>query len=252
MVKKGIWTTNKRQVEAAVKVVRSMARPELEEEARVMTKLKHPNIVEFFGFCPDYSPGAIVMEFLENGSLKSYVSREKSNLRNNVTFMIELCLDVAQGMSYLERKGYIHRDLAARNCLVNRDNYVKVADFGLIRRAKEGFRLSYDKPIPFRWAAPEILLGNPELRNKCDVWAFGVTLWEVFSFGLLPYGSPTRVSNYDVEDSLVNGQILGQPQSCPENVNRLMVQCFQWRPRDRPSFATICTKLQQLLEGGKK
>lgn len=99
----------------------------------------------------------------------------------------------------------IHRDLACRNLLCSKGDYkyfvtVKVADFGLSRKAQEGIYTSGSTEIPYKWCSPEVVRTG-QFSSSSDVfsllllltfdfakvWAFGVTLWEIFSFGDLPY-----------------------------------------------------------------
>src|SRR4051812_35751092 len=98
-------------------------------------------------------------------------------------------------MQYLEQQQIIHRDLALRNLLVTvHDEHkylVKVADFGLSRSVDKGYYQSNDKTIPYRWCAPEIF-DQGVYTAKSDVWAFGVMLWELFSYGAMPYAGITN------------------------------------------------------------
>src|SRR6218665_2306103 len=79
------------------------------------------------------------------------------------------------------------RDLAARNCLVGENHLVKVADFGLARLMKdETYTAHAGAKFPIKWTAPEGLAYN-RFSTKSDVWAFGVLLWEIATYGMAPY-----------------------------------------------------------------
>ncbi len=94
-------------------------------------------------------------------------------------------LSAAHGMAYLETKNILHLDLSARNLLVTKvdDKYEsKVADFGLSRVLQESNEV--EGPIPVSWSAPEVLTHCKDISSKCDVWSFGVTMWEVAFFRL--------------------------------------------------------------------
>lgn len=67
------------------------------------------------------------------GALQKYVERHQGILKNELSQLLDMCVQVAKGMAYLESRKFIHRDLAARNCLVGPENVVKVCDFGLAR-----------------------------------------------------------------------------------------------------------------------
>ncbi len=98
-----------------------------------------------------------------------------------------LCKQVAQGMAYLEKHGYVHRDLAARNVLVGKTLNVKVADFGLSRSVVEDEYVAHEgAKFPIKWTAPEACLTNA-FSTKSDVWSFGVLISELVTYGRIPY-----------------------------------------------------------------
>jgi serine/threonine protein kinase len=112
-------------------------------EAEFMMKLQdlqefqHKNLVQFFGISKDVDDSIlIVTEFVKYGSLYNYLQKHKERIVNSKSRFLRLmniCLDVCDGMEYLESKHIIHRDLATRNCLVGEGEVIKVADFGLAR-----------------------------------------------------------------------------------------------------------------------
>ena len=112
-------------------------------EAEFMMKLQdlqefqHKNLVQFFGISKDVDDSIlIVTEFFKYGSLYNYLQKHKERIVNSKSRflrLINICLDVCDGMEYLESKHIIHRDLATRNCLVGEGEVIKVADFGLAR-----------------------------------------------------------------------------------------------------------------------
>lgn len=99
------------------------------------------------------------------------------------------CLQALAGLQYLEANKIIHRDIAARNLLVEgkeKSWRVKVSDFGMARFIDRGYYISSGKLKPVRWCAPEVLEYN-RYSFKSDVWAFGVTMWEMFSKSRILY-----------------------------------------------------------------
>lgn len=153
---------------------------------------------------------------------------------------------VAAGMAYLSERKFVHRDLATRNCLVGEDMVVKIADFGLSRNiySADYYKANENDAIPIRWMPPESIFYN-RYTTESDVWAYGVLLWEIFSYGLQPYyGMAHEEVIYYVRD----GNILSCPENCPLELYNLMRLCWSQLPADRPSFASIHRILERMCE----
>uniref|UniRef100_A0A3Q2EFP7 Protein kinase domain-containing protein n=1 Tax=Cyprinodon variegatus TaxID=28743 RepID=A0A3Q2EFP7_CYPVA len=138
--------------------------------------------------------------------------------------MLGMCLDVSEGMAYLESSNFIHRDLAARNCLVSKNNEVKVSDFGMTRFVLDDqYTSSQGSKFPVKWSAPEVIKYS-KFSSKSDVWSFGVLMWEVYNEGRLPYENR---SNSEVVESLNSGLRLLKPRLAPDAVHMLMEWCWK-------------------------
>jgi len=113
-----------------------------------------------------------------------------------------------------------------RNLLVgsnNNDFYVvKISDFGMSRSLDNSYYKS-DRNVPVKWSAPEVLLLG-RCTSKSDVWSFGICLWEIFSFGTLPYAEST---NDTARKQIIQGELLACPSNCPEKVYELMLWCWK-------------------------
>ena len=133
--------------------------------------------------------------------------------------------------------------MAARNCLVGEDHVVKVADFGLARLVRDDSYTAHPgAKFPIKWTAPEGLAYN-RFTTKSDVWAFGILLWEICTYGMSPYPG---VDLSDVFQLLETGYRMDKPHNCPEKVYPLMTQCWNWDPVKRPSFSVIHKDLEDL------
>ncbi|XP_070496404.1 tyrosine-protein kinase Btk isoform X1 [Chironomus tepperi] len=235
-------------IDTAVKMMKvgTMSEDDFIEEAKVMTKLQHPNLVQLYGVCSKHRPIYIVTEYMKHGSLLNYLRRHEQSLIGNMGLLLDMCIQVCKGMAYLERHNYIHRDLAARNCLVGSENTVKVADFGLARYVLDDqYTSSGGTKFPIKWAPPEVL-NYTRFSSKSDVWGYGVLMWEVFTCGKMPYG---RLKNTEVVERVQRGIILEKPKACAKEIYDVMRKCWLHNPEDRPSFRILKDQLATVAQG---
>uniref|UniRef100_A0A669EFT4 Tyrosine-protein kinase n=1 Tax=Oreochromis niloticus TaxID=8128 RepID=A0A669EFT4_ORENI len=241
LVLEGSWRDRK----VAVKMVREecMSDEEFKEEARIMMRLSHSKLVQLYGVCTQHSPICLVFEYMDNGCLTDYLRERKGSLSQDI--LLGMCLDVSEGMAYLEMSNFIHRDLAARNCLVSKNNEVKVSDFGMTRFVLDDqYTSSQCSKFPVKWSAPEVIR-YCKFSTKSDVWSFGVLMWEVYNEGRLPYENRT---NAEVVDSLNAGLRLLKPRLAPDSVHLLMEWCWKEKPDDRPTFGLLFHELASLSD----
>uniref|UniRef100_A0A8D2JDQ3 non-specific protein-tyrosine kinase n=1 Tax=Varanus komodoensis TaxID=61221 RepID=A0A8D2JDQ3_VARKO len=156
---------------------------------------------------------------------------------------------VAAGMAYLESQNYIHRDLAARNVLVGEHNVYKVADFGLARVFKleneNVYEAKHETKLPVKWTAPEAIRSN-KFSIKSDVWSFGILLFEIITYGKMPYAG--EFCNNLKFCKLDQGYRIPQPANCPQELYNIMLQCWNDKPNDRPTFETLRWSLEDYYE----
>uniref|UniRef100_A0A8C6LEY4 Tyrosine-protein kinase n=1 Tax=Nothobranchius furzeri TaxID=105023 RepID=A0A8C6LEY4_NOTFU len=242
VVKYGKWQG---QHDVAIKMIKegSMSEDDFIEEAKIMMKLRHENLVQLYGVCTKQRPIYIVTEFLANGCLLTYL-KEGLTVHPTTVQLLEMCKDVSEGMAYLESQQYLHRDLAARNCLVDGNGTVKVTDFGLSRYVLDDeYTSSAGSKFPVRWSPPEVLL-YCRFSSKSDIWAYGVLMWEVYTLGKLPY---ERLNNTEIVDQVSRGMRLFRPQLANERIYSIMSSCWSEKPEERPTFQEVALTVQDLL-----
>lgn len=209
------------------------------QEASIMIQFKHPKIVALVGVVTKTEPALICLEFMELGSLRTYLKSEFVQGQLTDADIIRMACDVCSAMHYLGESGFVHRDLAARNVLINKDLVCKVCDFGLSQETGEDNSNDKAEKIPIRWTAPEAIM-HAKFSTASDVWSFGILMWEMWSYGAMPYKGWT---NEVVTAQVMKGYRMPNPKNCPSFVHNLMMECWNEQSRDRPSFYDAFEKL---------
>ncbi|XP_077393806.1 ephrin type-A receptor 6-like isoform X1 [Festucalex cinctus] len=242
-------TPGKKEIAVAIKTLKGgyveRQRRDFLREASIMGQFDHPNIIRLEGVVTKSRPVMIVVEYMENGSLDSFLRQHDGHF--TVIQLVGMLRGIASGMMYLSDMGYVHRDLAARNILVNSNLVCKVSDFGLSRILEDDPEAAYTTTqggkIPIRWTAPEAI-SYRKFSSSSDAWSYGIVMWEVMSYGERPYW---EMSNQDVILSIEEGYRLPAPMGCPVALHQLMLHCWQTERSHRPRFADVVSFLDKLI-----
>ena len=212
--------------DVAVKVSKQLFTERFEREARAVAALNHPNICQIYDVGPDY----LVMELVEGESPKGPLPLGEA---------LKIARQIADALEAAHEKGIVHRDLKPGNILVKPDGSVKVLDFGLAKVAPvvDSSSASEDSPT-MTSTQPGLILGtaaymSPEqargkaVTSRADIWAFGVTLYELLTGRQL-------FSGEDVAEVLAS-VVKEQPDlgAAPHEVRRLLQACLEKNPRQR-------------------
>uniref|UniRef100_A0AAF5PJM2 non-specific protein-tyrosine kinase n=1 Tax=Wuchereria bancrofti TaxID=6293 RepID=A0AAF5PJM2_WUCBA len=249
VVKRAVWTPKTgRKLDVAAKILRDST-PEiiedLQREVTNMQKLKHRNLIQLYGIVFS-NPAMMIVEFCDGGAL---IDRLRSTQKPVilVSMLIDYAQQIAQGMAYLESKNCVHRDLAARNVLLtNNERVAKICDFGLMRILENNERLyvmSTQKKVPFAWCPPESLRYR-QFSHASDVWSFGVTLWELFSYGEEPW---VGLRGAEVLTKLEAGERLSRPQRCSDELYNFILKCWSLEANLRPKFNVLKGILSEIM-----
>lgn len=248
----------------AVKMLKDEASEDLqvdfEREACLLAEFDHPNIVKLLGVCAIGRPMCLLFEFMGRGDLNEFLrscspsnyivrsSEGDGEMFKDVQLthvdLVNIARQVAAGMVYLSDRKFVHRDLATRNCLIDDNMVVKIADFGLSQKIylQDYYKGDEHDAIPVRWMPLESILYN-KYTVESDVWAFGVCLWEIFSFALQPYYGMTHE---EVVKYIKEGNVLQCPENTPKSLYDLMKLCWNRKPTARPGFRTIYQTLEEI------
>uniref|UniRef100_A0A8C3B460 Receptor protein-tyrosine kinase n=1 Tax=Cyclopterus lumpus TaxID=8103 RepID=A0A8C3B460_CYCLU len=246
-VYKGIWIPEGETVKipVAVKILNEATGPkanvEFMDEALIMASMEHPHLVRLLGVCLS-PPIQLVTQLMPHGCLLDYVLEHKDNIGSQL--LLNWCVQIAKGMMYLEERRLVHRDLAARNVLVKSPNHIKITDFGLARLLdvnEKEYNADGGK-MPIKWMALECIHYR-KFTHQSDVWSYGVTIWEVMTFGGKPYDG---ISTRDIPDLLEKGERLPQPPICTIDVYMVMVKCWMIDADSRPKFKELAAEFTRM------
>uniref|UniRef100_A0AAY4BJC1 receptor protein-tyrosine kinase n=1 Tax=Denticeps clupeoides TaxID=299321 RepID=A0AAY4BJC1_9TELE len=246
-VYKGLWVPEGEDVKipVAIKVLREATSPkankEILDEAYVMASVDHPHVCRLLGICLT-SKVQLITQLMPYGCLLDYVKENKDNIGSQS--LLNWCVQIAKGMNYLEERHLVHRDLAARNVLVKTPQHIRITDFGLAKllSADEKEYQADGGKVPIKWMALESIL-HRKYTHQSDVWSYGVTVWELMTFGTKPYdGIPAS----EIASVLEKGERLPQPPICTIDVYMIMVKCWMIDSDSRPRFRELIAEFTKM------
>jgi serine/threonine protein kinase len=241
-----VWKTNCMNKEAA------------EKEARLSSKLRHPNVAQFIGYGVKENQPVIVSELMRT-DLRRYLDEKKKNAGEGpplpLLVAMNILLQIADAMNYLHENGVMHRDLKANNVLItvvegpdgqpsSSSVQVKLTDFG--ESKLKLYDSGYTTPMvgTTRWRAPEVfeVEENREKYTKsADVYSFSMLCFEVLT-GDVPFkDKPLGTLLESIRDG-VRPQ-LPHADYCPDYLSALIEKCWATNAVERPQFPIICQLL---------
>jgi len=199
-----------------------------------------------------FSSFIIAKFWIRNSAITEHLQQYTKAVDIRFACVSSMSKQTAAGMVHLENLKVLHRDLALRNILVGAGSEgfkytVKISDFGMSRSVLNSSYYKSDKDVPIRWSAPEVLEYGTH-TSKSDVYSFGVLLWEMFSYGKIPYA---EFGNDKTRGLILAGHTLSQPTLCPNELYELMQQCWKKNPSERPTFEQIHTTISSMWNAVK-
>ncbi|CAI9282977.1 unnamed protein product [Lactuca saligna] len=251
----------------AVKRLHSMSNQgahEFVSEVKVLSKLRHGNLVSLIGYCNEVKEMVLVYEFMPNGTLEDHL--RSPDLSLSWLQLLKICIGAARGLDYLHmgtstQHGVIHRDVKSSNILLDANFAAKISDFGL---AKVGVidqtrtHMSTAVKGTFGYMDP-CYIYTGKLTMKTDVYAFGVVLFEVLSgrkavdssldeehWGLAAW------AQHQIKEGKINQNIdprlIGQiSKKCLKEFVSIAGHCLHTQPKHRPTMAEVVFKLESIL-----
>nr|GEU41130.1 mitogen-activated protein kinase kinase kinase 5-like [Tanacetum cinerariifolium] len=211
---------------------------QLEQEIVVLSQLKHPNIVQYYGSEIVEDRFYIYLEYVHPGSINKYVREHCGGMTESI--VRNFTRHIVSGLAYLHSTKTIHRDIKGANLLVDANGVVKLADFGMAKHLDGQVNLSL-KGSPY-WMAPELLQSesqkdsNPDLALAVDIWSLGCTIIEMMN------GKPPW-SEFEAPAAMF--KVMKETPPIPETMSPdgkdFLRCCFVRNPAERPTASMLLT-----------
>jgi serine/threonine protein kinase len=218
-------------------------------EARIQGSLRHPNIVGLHSFFEQDGIYYMVLEFAPGRTLKDLIAAEGPLSEARARKILAQILDA---LAYAHDRDVIHRDIKPSNIMIDKDDRVKVMDFGIARimsdghLTKTGFKLG-----TLYYMSPEQILTPREVDHRTDIFSAGIVLYEMLT-GRLPYNTDTD-SDFAVQKEIVDNKLPDPRQVDPqisEQTVHLLNRMTSKDKDDRPNSIQNLDSDHELSQGG--
>ena len=216
-------------------------------EVDILGNYKHPALVPFIGYYEYKKSGFILLKTIEKGSLDVNINKNNKNGKKDPlwddTHKLIIAYGVACAMEFLHSNSIIHRDLKPGNILLDSELRPYVSDFGTSKQVDSSLSIqqtiSSTSPIIM---APEFF--QDPLNNKdnpaLDYYAYGITIYHLIT-GLVPF---EKYALMTLMNAVINGERPPIPDYIPAHWKKLIEECWNQNPDERPNFTTICDTLE--------
>lgn len=199
-------------------------------EMAILSKLRHDNIVRYYGGGKDKTQHFYAMEYMDGGSIE-LVLKKKTRLSWEET--IDNSRQVALALEYAHNHGIIHRDLKPANLFLGRDGRLKLGDFGIARDTQATALTAAGRTVgTYAYMAPEQISGKPPVSRKTDLYALGCVMFEMLT-GKPPFVAPTAAEMLFAHLEQEPARITEQALDCPVWLESLVLKLLEKDPEDR-------------------
>ena len=201
-------------------------------EIKLLSTLKHPNIIEFRKAFFDKPSNSLnlIFEFPNNGNLLNKINYAiKNNMHMEECIIWNVLTQMLHGLNYLHKKGIIHRNLTSKNIFLTKLRLVKITDFTVCCKLENNKKALTQVGTPF-YTAPEIWNEEP-YNYKCDIWSLGCIIYEMASLSL-PFNGNTIELLYE---NIMAKKMKPLPVFYSENLKNIINNMLTFDPSKRPS-----------------
>ena len=199
-------------------------------EMAILSKLRHDNIVRYYGGGKDKTQHFYAMEYMDGGSME-HILKKKGRLSWQET--IDQARQVAFALEYAHNHGIIHRDLKPANLFLGKDGRLKLGDFGIARDTQATALTAAGRTVgTYAYMAPEQISGKPPISRKTDLYALGCVMFELLT-GKPPFAAPTAAEMLFAHLEQEPPRITGQAPDCPVWLESLVLKLLEKDPDDR-------------------
>uniref|UniRef100_A0A7S1SXI6 Protein kinase domain-containing protein n=1 Tax=Tetraselmis chuii TaxID=63592 RepID=A0A7S1SXI6_9CHLO len=232
------------EVEDAAELLREFVR-----EVSVVGVMRHPNIVKLFGSCLRPPRYAMVLEYMDGGTLWDKLRGAPESIN-----FLDFAIQMTRGLQYIhDVAGLMHRDLKSTNLLLNTRNRLKIADFGLCCLGDDGQTNQVMEVGTLRWMAPEILL-HESYGQAADMYSYAIILWELLT-KQIPYAdlqTAGRLRKSTMSRLARDFMRLKMPDGTPSVIRKLISACWHPVPSKRPGTGHCLAILEKYASSAKE
>ncbi|KAF5189579.1 Pr5-like receptor kinase [Thalictrum thalictroides] len=224
-------------------------------EVGILSNASHRNLLKLYGYCFERNIKALVNEYMENGSFDKILYKNPRNLEWEKFYSI--AIEIAKGLAYLHdgcNDRIIHHDVKAANVLLDQKLSPKIADFGvakLIEKDRSHLTLTRTRGTP-GYKAPEMWIPSSRITCSCDVYSFGMLLFEVLGMRennqkgqvWFPLQVWKAFEKGELDNIIENCGIKEKDKEKARVLSKVALWCAQFTPEVRPSMSTVVKMLE--------
>ena len=216
---------------------------EFVKEAQIIAQLNHPHVVRLFGICNEPSHYCLVIEYVAKGALQTLLASTEP-----LTWQTRLQIgyDMTLGLAYLHEQKILHRDMKSGSVLIDEGYRAKLTDFGLAKVKDATLMNSSARGrSSLAWSSPELFDDPPNYSEKSDIYALGMTFWELCS-RQTPYAEWTNPAI--IMKKIYREKLPSIPSDTPAPFAMLIRACWNHYAEVRPLCPEILECLRPMIQ----